>query len=105
MKEITFIGGAMQKIKSVFFGEHGITSTSANHLSNLAKELIVAYESKINNLNFVTTRIDIVGSQSIEGKIIQQGLTEKNRYYSRSFKRIKQFILKIKGYFLQWNFC
>ncbi len=78
MKEITFIGGAMQKINSVFFGEHGITSTSANHLSNLAKELIVAYESKINNLNFVTTRIDIVGSQSIEGKIIQQGLTEKN---------------------------
>lgn len=71
-------GVCMKKINSVFFGEHGITSSSANHLANLAKEIIVGYEAKINNLNFVTTRIDIVGSQSQEGKIIQQGLTESN---------------------------
>lgn len=68
----------MKKINSVFFGEHGITSTSADHLSNLAKELVVGYESKINNLNFVTTSIDIVGSQSQEGKIIKLGLTENS---------------------------
>lgn len=72
------IGVCMKKINSVFFGQHGITSSSANHLANLAKEMITGYEAKINNLNFVTTRIDIVGSQSQEGKIIQQGLTESN---------------------------
>ncbi len=68
----------MKKINSVFFGDHGITSTSADHLANLAKELVVGYEAKINNLNFVTTSIDIVGSQSQEGKIINLGLTEQN---------------------------
>lgn len=68
----------MKKINSVFFGDHGITSTSADHLANLAKELVVGYEAKINNLNFVTTSIDIVGSQSQEGKIIKLGLTENS---------------------------
>lgn len=28
----------MKEINRVFFGEKGITSTSANHLANLAKE-------------------------------------------------------------------
>ena len=66
----------MLKINEVFFGDHGITSTSANHLANLAKELIRSAEEKLNNLSFVTTRIDIIGSQNQEGKIIQKGIDE-----------------------------
>lgn len=66
----------MQKINEVFFAEHGITSTSANHLANLAKELIAANEAKLKNLSFVTTKIDIVGSQSQEGKTVTKGVDE-----------------------------
>ena len=28
----------MKKVNEVFFGEHGLTSTSANHLANIAQE-------------------------------------------------------------------
>ena len=45
----------MKKVNEVFFGEHGLTSTSANHLANIAQEKIVSNEAKLKNLNFVTT--------------------------------------------------
>lgn len=66
----------MQKKNEVFFGKHGITSTSANHLANIAKELIADNEAKLKNINFVTTTIDIVGS-SASGKTITRGYTEE----------------------------
>ena len=28
----------MKKVNEVFFGEHGLTSTSANHMANIAQE-------------------------------------------------------------------
>jgi hypothetical protein len=31
----------MKKVNEVLFGEHGLTSTSANHLANIAQEKIV----------------------------------------------------------------
>lgn len=66
----------MQKKNEVFFGKHGITSTSANHLANIAKELIADNEAKLNNLTFVTTTIDIVGSTASD-KTISRGYTEE----------------------------
>ena len=66
----------MQKINEVFFGKHGITSTSANHLANIAKELIADNEAKLKNITFVTTTIDIVGSTASD-KTISRGYTEE----------------------------
>ena len=40
----------MKKVNEVFFGEHGLTSTSANHLANIAQEKIVSNEAKLKNL-------------------------------------------------------
>ena len=60
----------MKKVNEVFFGNHGLTSTSANHLANIAKEKIVSNEAKLKNLNFVTTTVDIVGSPADSGKTI-----------------------------------
>ena len=88
----------MEKINEVFFGEHGITSTSANHLANLAKELIVANEAKLKNLSFVTTKIDIVGSQSQQGKTVTQGVNEA------FLQEIKKLLERISEYnaFCAW---
>ena len=67
----------MKKVNEVFFGEHGLTSTSANHLANIAQEKIVSNEAKLKNLNFVTTTVDIVGSPADSGKVISKGYDEK----------------------------
>ncbi len=66
----------MQKINEVFFGKHGITSTSANHLANIAKELIADNEAKLKNITFVTTTIDTVGSTAYD-KTISRRYTEE----------------------------
>ena len=67
----------MKKVNEVFFGNHGLTSTSANHLANIAKEKIVSNEAKLKNLNFVTTTVDIVGSPADSGKTISRGYHEE----------------------------
>lgn len=51
----------MEKDK-IFFGEEGLTTTSANHIANLAKEAYQSLESKLNTAVFYTTEIGILGS-------------------------------------------
>ena len=66
----------MEKISEVFFNEHGLTSTSASHLADLAQEVIAGNETKLKNMTFVTTKVDIVGSVSKSGKTICVGYDE-----------------------------
>ena len=40
----------MGKINEVFFSEHGLTSTSASHLADLAQEVIAGNETKLKNI-------------------------------------------------------
>lgn len=49
---------------SVFLGEQGITSTSANYLANLAQELIVKEKELLEGAVFYNGTIDIIGSES-----------------------------------------
>ena len=63
----------MEKINEVFFSEHGLTSTSASHLADLAQEVIAGNETKLKNMTFLTTKVDIVGSPSESGKTICVG--------------------------------
>ena len=51
-----------KKIHSPFFGEYGLTSTSANHIANLAKEYYQSLEAELEATNFVKEEISIVGS-------------------------------------------
>lgn len=53
----------------VFFGTDGLTSTSANHIANIAKEYIQNYEKELKNTSFVTTKIMLLGSQPVETSI------------------------------------
>lgn len=64
----------------VFFkkeGEEGValTSTSANHIANLAKEYIQGVETQLNNICFFNVEVALVGSTS--KNIIQTGRTSE----------------------------
>ena len=61
----------MEKDK-IFFGESGLTQTSANHIANMAKELYSTAESVLDNMTFYTTTLSLIGSP--EERLIKQGL-------------------------------
>lgn len=46
----------------VFFGERGLTSTSANHVANLAKEFISSNENYLNSISFINCKVGLIGS-------------------------------------------
>lgn len=57
--------------QNVFFAENGLTSTSANHIANLAKEYVQDEESELNNVRFVNCYVSVIGSsertQTVKG--------------------------------------
>lgn len=50
----------------VFFGENGLTSTSANHIANVAKESYQFIEQEIENIGFINQYINLIGSSTID---------------------------------------
>lgn len=48
--------------QNVFFAENGLTSTSANHVANLAKEFVQDEEMEMNNVRFVNCFVSVIGS-------------------------------------------
>lgn len=44
-----------------FFSEYGLTSTSANHIANLAKERVRSVQSTLNSMEFVDHYVSIIG--------------------------------------------
>ena len=62
-----------------FFSEKGLTATSANHLANVAKELIREEESFLNNLSFLNVRVSLLSGDS--EKVLRKGL--KNEHIPR----------------------
>ncbi len=54
----------MLNINKSYFSEDGITSTSANHLCNVAKEKYLLLEEKLNNINFVEESIKLIDSDN-----------------------------------------
>lgn len=49
-------------MKQQFFGEKGLTSTSANYIANLAKEAYEKLETKLNSTSFIRETITVIGS-------------------------------------------
>lgn len=60
-------------INKVYFSDKGLTSTSANHIANLAKELCHDLEVKLQNVDFVSTSINLIGDT--KQSIINTGTT------------------------------
>ena len=47
-----------------FFGPQGLTSSSADHLCNVAKNLYESLETKLESTNFLEEYITIIGAQA-----------------------------------------
>ena len=48
----------------IFFDVEGLTSTSANHLANLAKEYIQTVENELESITLYSTNIELIGTES-----------------------------------------
>lgn len=48
--------------QNVFFTENGLTSTSANHIANLAKEYVQDEEMQLNSIRMVNCFVSVIGS-------------------------------------------
>lgn len=63
----------MNKKHEIFFGEVGLTSTSANHIANKVKEYIRNEETAINNVSFLIKEVELLSGDS--KKLIRSGLS------------------------------
>lgn len=72
----------MEKYNSPFFGTEGLTSTSANHVANLAKEYYQSLEAELNATSFIEKSISIVGSveKTVSDKGTPEILTKANEH-------------------------
>lgn len=57
--------------KKSFFGQEGLTSTSANHFANLAKEAGRAKAKFLANVQFYSEAVSVIGTE--DGGIIREG--------------------------------
>lgn len=71
----------------VFFAEKGITSTSANHVSNKGKELLKSEQAILENINFVNTTASLLSGG--ESRTITKGMS------ADSFESMHKTIAKI----------
>lgn len=71
----------------VFFAEKGITSTSANHVSNKGKELLKSEQAVLDNINFVNTTASLLSGG--ESRTITKGIG------ADSFESMHKTIAKI----------
>lgn len=62
----------MEEIKTLsFFGENGLSSTSANHVANLAKEAVRKYRYALENINFCKESISVIGDKT--ATVVEEG--------------------------------
>lgn len=57
----------------IYFSENGLTSTSANHIANLAKEYYQTLEMKLDNIKFYDEKISLISSS--DSKLLRGGIT------------------------------
>lgn len=81
----------------MFFAEKGLTSTSANHVANLAKEYIQTIEFNLKYIKFYSETIELIDSD--KPRIIATGinLEELNNIndYINQIEEIVLYILKL----------
>ena len=58
-----------------FFAAAGLTSTSANHIANLAKEYVQAQSQELENVEFYNSFLTIIGSDKTAASATRMGQT------------------------------
>ncbi len=61
----------------IFFspGGRGLTSTSANHIANMAKEMVRTIEAELENLVFYSTEVSLIGNDT--ATMLSRGVDEE----------------------------
>lgn len=59
----------------IFFGENGLTNTSANYIANIAKEKYQDIEGKLRNFHLYSTTCGLIGSK--ERSALQEGVGQE----------------------------
>ena len=59
----------------IFFGEGGLTSTSANHMANMAKEYVANLQKDLENIDFVNISAALMGTK--DSQVLQEGTTKE----------------------------
>lgn len=77
---------------SVFFGEQGLTETSANHIANLAKETLKKDEADIAAISFVHKQVSLINDKSRAD--ISRGFDESE---CRAITDKLEHIMKVKS--------
>lgn len=55
-----------------FFAKEGLTSTSANHIANLAKEYVMSQDQELSNIEFYNSYLTVIGSDKEQR--VQRGI-------------------------------
>ena len=76
----------------VFFGEEGLTETSANHIANLAKEIIKKEEADISSISFINKQVSLLNEP--KGAAISIGWEEEE---CKGIAQKLQHIMKFKS--------
>lgn len=61
------------KKDEIFFGDNGLTSTSANFNANLAKEMYAGIEAELDHLHFYSTTVGLISGG--QNRIIRNGVS------------------------------
>ena len=61
------------KKDEIFFGDNGLTSTSANFIANLSKEMYAGIEAELDHLHFYSTTVGLIGGG--QDRIIRNGVS------------------------------
>lgn len=65
----------------IFFGESGLTSSSANHVANLSKEAYLQIEKDLSNIRFVDKKMSLIGQS--EEQLISEGVKTVSDIYGK----------------------
>ena len=76
----------------IFFGDNGMTQTSANHIANMCKEYYSSLEKSLNSIRFYTTKVKLIGSN--EESLISEGVDSVSHVesYLKSIAKLKSLI-------------
>lgn len=75
-----------------FFGESGLTATSANHIANLLKQRYETIENKLGSVNFVSEAMQIIGNS--ETHVCKKAYT----LFPEEIKGLLDEIARCKGF-------
>ena len=61
-------------VNEIFFAESGLTSTSANHVANLAKEFVQNVENEVINVQFYDSEVTLIGTENYQQ--LEEGIND-----------------------------